>query len=87
AYYILQAQILAAHGPSARLNAALAHDVKGKVSPLLYAIAIGAAYVSRWVSVGLYIFVALMWLVPDRRIESIYEQAPPGEFRAERPRS
>ncbi|MGH2726057.1 MAG: TMEM175 family protein [Actinomycetota bacterium] len=75
AYYILQGQILAAHGPSDRLSTALAHDVKGKVSPLLYALAIGAAYVQRWISIGLYILVALMWLVPDRRIESTYQEA------------
>ncbi|HEX9711012.1 MAG TPA: TMEM175 family protein [Actinomycetota bacterium] len=74
AYYVLQAQILVAHGPTAKLRAALAHDVKGKVSPLLYAIAIPAAYVTIWISLGLYIFVALMWLVPDPRIESLYQE-------------
>jgi len=75
AYYILQAAILAVHGPSDRLSAALAHDVKGKISPALYALGIGTAYVNRWISVGLYITVALIWLIPDRRIESTFEEA------------
>jgi uncharacterized membrane protein len=75
AYYILQAQILAAHGPDSELKVALGKDRKGKASPLLYTIAIVFAFVSRWVSVGIYVFVALMWLVPDRRIESLYADA------------
>jgi uncharacterized membrane protein len=75
AYYILQSQILAAHGPDSELKVALGKDLKGKVSPLLYSIAIAFAFVSRWVSVCIYVFVALMWLVPDRRIESLYAEA------------
>jgi uncharacterized membrane protein len=73
AYYILQTLILRAHGPDFPLRAALARDLKGKVSPVLYATAIAMAFVNRWVSLGIYVLVALMWLVPDRRIESIYE--------------
>lgn len=73
AYYILQGQILATHGPQSPLRVALGADLKGKASPVLYAIGIGAAFVSPWISVGLYVFVAIMWFVPDRRIESIYE--------------
>jgi uncharacterized membrane protein len=72
AYYILQSVIIAAHGPDARLKAALGSDLKGKISPVLYSAAILLAFVNRWVSLGIYIFVALMWLVPDKRIESIY---------------
>lgn len=71
AYYILQTLILSAHGPESLLRAALGRDVKGKISPVLYVAAIPLAFVNRWVSLGLYVFVALMWLVPDRRIESI----------------
>lgn len=73
AYYILQRLILKAHGPEFRLREALGKDVKGKVSPVLYVSAIPLAFVNRWVAVGIYVFVALMWLVPDRRIEAIYE--------------
>ena len=74
AYYILQGRILATHGPDSPLRAALGRDLKGKISPILYSSAIVIAYVSRWISIGIYVFVALMWLVPDRRIESIYEE-------------
>jgi uncharacterized membrane protein len=73
AYFILQTLILRAHGPEFPLRAVLGRDVKGKISPVLYAIAIAMAFVSPWVSVGIYVLVALMWLVPDRRIEAIYE--------------
>ena len=73
AYYILQKAILAEHGSDSALKAALGKDYKGKLSPVLYAVAIPLAYVSRWISLGLYFFVALMWLVPDKRIESIYD--------------
>jgi uncharacterized membrane protein len=73
AYFILQTLILNAHGPDFPLRAALGRDVKGKISPVLYVIAIAMAFVSPWISVGLYVLVALMWLVPDRRIEAIYQ--------------
>jgi uncharacterized membrane protein len=53
------------------LARALGRDLKGKVSPLLYAAGIGLAFIYPWASVGLYIAVALMWLVPDRRIEKV----------------
>jgi uncharacterized membrane protein len=70
AYYILQTAIVAEQGANSRLATALGNDMKGKVSPLLCAVAIPLAFVNRWISIGLYVSVALMWLVPDRRIES-----------------
>ncbi len=73
AYYILQSAILAAHGPESELRTVLGSDIKGKISPLCYAIAIPLAFVNRWVSLALYVLVALMWLIPDRRIERIFE--------------
>lgn len=73
AYFILQTLILRAHGPGFPLRAALGKDLKGKISPALYVSAIVVAFVNRWIAVGIYVLVALMWLVPDRRIESIYE--------------
>lgn len=73
AYYILQTTILALGRQDSALKTALGKDLKGKVSPLCYAIAIPLAFVSRWVSLGLYVVVALMWLIPDRRIEAIFE--------------
>jgi uncharacterized membrane protein len=69
AYWILQQLIIASHGPDSVLKKAIGGDWKGKVSPILYAVAIPTAFLSRWVSLGIYIFVALTWLVPDKRIE------------------
>ncbi len=67
AYWILQHQILVLNGPDSALARAVGHDLKGRLSPLLYLAAIGLAFVNQWIADGLYIFVALMWLVPDRR--------------------
>lgn len=74
AYFILQSLILSVHGPAHPLKGALGRDAKGKASPVLYLAAIPLAFVNRWVSIALYIVVALMWLVPDRRIESLYRE-------------
>ena len=70
AYTILQTLIVAQQGPNSRLAAAVGTDKKGKLSLLLYAVAIPSAFVHQWIADGLYVFVVLMWLVPDRRIES-----------------
>ena len=69
AYLILQRLIIASQGSESVLEKAVGSDWKGKLSLILYAIAIPIAFVSRWVSLGLYVFGALMWLVPDKRIE------------------
>lgn len=74
AYYILQSVILASHGPDSPLRAALGSDLKGKISPVCYLAAIPLAFINRWLALGLYVFVALMWLVPDKRIEIMMEQ-------------
>ena len=71
AYTILQAAIVAAHGPESTLAAAVGSDMKGKVSLALYALAIPLAFVNQWISDGIYVAVALLWFVPDRRIESL----------------
>jgi uncharacterized membrane protein len=70
AYLILQSTIIAHQGPNSRLAAAVGKDVKGKLSALLYAIAIPMAFVQQMISGAIYVVVALMWLIPDRRIES-----------------
>jgi uncharacterized membrane protein len=70
AWALLQSAILEHHGPSSRLAAAVGNDVKGKLSTVVYAVAIPLAFVRQWISAALYVLVALMWLVPDRRIES-----------------
>jgi len=69
AYWILQQLIIASQGPDSVLKKAIGGDWKGKLPPILYAVAIPMAFVSRWISLGIYILVALIWLVPDKRIE------------------
>ena len=69
AYYILKTTLIAAQGPGSQLQAALGSDFKGKISVVLYLVAILLAYVSTWLASLVYTGVALMWLVPDRRIE------------------
>jgi uncharacterized membrane protein len=69
AYFILVQTIFKAEGPHSTLAEMLGSDFKGKISPLFYIAAIGLAFVNQWISDILYIGVALMWLVPDRRIE------------------
>lgn len=75
AYYILQQQIIAAQGPNSMLRAAVGNDWKGKVSPLLYLAAILLAFKFRWISMAIYVTVALVWLIPDKRIERAMENA------------
>jgi uncharacterized membrane protein len=70
AYYILKTTIIVAQGADSTLAAALGNDTKGKISPAIYVAAIPLAFVNRWISLALYVVVSLMWLVPDRRIES-----------------
>ena len=70
AYTILQNTIIASQGPGSKLKAAVSDDVKGKMSIACYAAAIPLAFVGKWISIALYVIVALTWLVPDRRIES-----------------
>jgi uncharacterized membrane protein len=69
AYTILQRQILRIEGPQSVLAIALGTDLKGKLSPLVYIVAIGAAFVNPAIAEGMYLLVALTWLIPDRRIE------------------
>ena len=69
AYFILQQLIITSQGPDSLLKKAVAGDWKGKLSPLIYIAAIPTAFVARWISLGLYVLAALIWLVPDRRIE------------------
>ncbi|HEY7875999.1 MAG TPA: TMEM175 family protein [Actinomycetota bacterium] len=72
AYYVLQQAIVRDQGSGSRLAAALGRDLKGKISPGLYAGGVVFANPLRWLSLSLYVIVALMWLIPDRRIEGAY---------------
>ena len=71
AYWILQRLIICSQGPNSLLGKAVGSDWKGKLSPALYAIAIPAALVVPYVAGAIYAAVAVMWLVPDRRIERV----------------
>jgi uncharacterized membrane protein len=71
AYSILARAIISAEGSNSLLAKAIGKDLKGNVSVLLYAAAIPLAFVNQWISQALYVAVALMWLVPDRRIEKV----------------
>jgi len=71
AYYILQRTIIAQQGTNSLLAAAIGKDWKGKLSPVLYLAAIPLAFVDPWISDCLFILVALLWLIPDRRIERV----------------
>jgi len=74
AYIILQRIIIADYGCDSKLAAAFGRDFKGKLSPVFYAVAIPAAFLSPWISNSVFVFVALLWLVPDRRIARALEQ-------------
>jgi uncharacterized membrane protein len=69
AYWVLQLLIIKSQGPDSLLLKAVGKDWKGKASPFFYIAAIAAAFWSQWISQCLYVLVALLWLVPDRRIE------------------
>ena len=75
-YSVLQRTIIAAEGPSSFLKTAVGADWKGRTPPVLYLIAIGAAFYAPWIAQAIYVAVALMWLVPDRRIERALAKKP-----------
>ena len=74
AYTVLQTVLVGAQGPGSKLAAAVGSDAKGKLSMGLYVFAILLAFVNQWIADGIYVFVALMWLVPDPRIESLLNE-------------
>src|SRR5437867_8982987 len=74
AYYILQRTIIGKQGRESLLAQAIGNDWKGKLSPVLYVAAIPLAFVSSWIAAGLYVFVALLWFIPDPRIEREIEK-------------
>jgi uncharacterized membrane protein len=79
AYTVLQNAIVGHHGPHSRLAAAVGRDRKGKLSLFLYTAAVLLAMIHQGISLAIYVFVAVMWLVPDRRIEHVLEA--PGAHR------
>jgi len=71
AYYLLERAIIRAQEPDSILKKAIGRDLKGKLSPVVYVVAIVATLVSPYISEALYVGAALLWLIPDRRIESV----------------
>jgi uncharacterized membrane protein len=69
AYFALQTAIIRKQGSESALAAALGRDMKGKASPVIYVAGIALAFANRWLGLALYVVVALMWLIPDRRVE------------------
>jgi uncharacterized membrane protein len=77
AYSILQNRLIALNGgPASPLAQAVGRDWKGKLSPVLYLVGIGSSFVQPWLAGAVYVAVALMWLVPDRRIERTFSTQP-----------
>lgn len=73
AYYLLQRAIISVEGKDSLLAKAVGNDIKGKISPLLYLLAIGLAFLNPWMADAIYVLVAGMWLIPDRRIERFFK--------------
>jgi uncharacterized membrane protein len=71
AFYLLQKALMRKQEPDSVLANALGSNIKGKISPMLYVAGIVLAFVSPWLSIAIYALVAIMWLVPDRRIENV----------------
>src|SRR5215471_4251525 len=71
AYYLLQQAIIRSQGPDSILKKAVGRDWKGKLSPVLYIAAIAATLFSPWISEGIFVATALIWLIPDQRIEKV----------------
>jgi uncharacterized membrane protein len=73
AYWCLQCAVISEHGRDSRLAGALGADWKGKLSPVLYLAAIGLAFVNEWLADAIYVLVAALWFIPDRRVARVIE--------------
>jgi len=71
AYYILSRVLITNHGKDSTLAVAIGKDFKGKISVVIYALGIGLSFINSWLAFLLYVLVAIMWLIPDRRIEKV----------------
>ena len=76
AYFILQGLIIRSQGENSQLAHALGRDIKGKISPVLYSVGIVFTLISVWLSVAIYVIVAIMWVIPDRRLENYLASIP-----------
>ena len=75
AYYLLELAIVRRQGPQSVLASALGSDFKGKISIVLYVAGIALAFIVPWASIALYVLVAAMWFIPDRRIENMLRES------------
>jgi uncharacterized membrane protein len=76
AYFLLTRALLRLHPPGSKLAVAIGSDRKGRLSAVAYVVGVGIAFVSPWVALAIYVAVAVVWLVPDRRITRVIERAP-----------
>jgi uncharacterized membrane protein len=74
AYYLLQKAIVRRHGAQSVLATALGRDIKGKLSPTLYAAGIALAFFNLWLSIAIYALITVIWLIPDRWIENMLRE-------------
>ncbi len=74
AYFILQSLIIKSHGKSSLLARALGKDFKGKISPVLYVVGLIGAFINIWISGAMFVLVAIIWLIPDSRIEKTMKE-------------
>lgn len=79
AYTLLQRAIIREHGPTSLLAQAVGRDFKGNISLLAYVVAIPCAFLFSWIAGALYVLVAVLWLLPDRRIETNLKKAGASE--------
>ena len=77
AYVILQNIVVKQQGCDSKLAASIGRDFKGKLSPILYATGVGVSFLVPWLAGCIYVFVALMWLIPDRRIARVVDESGP----------
>jgi uncharacterized membrane protein len=71
AYYILSRTLISHHGQDSMLATAIGTDRKGRLSLVAYLVAVGVAFLNVWISQAIYVAVAIIWLIPDRRIERV----------------
>ena len=76
AYWILLQALISVEGKESLLARAVGRDFKGKLSVVLYAVAIPLAFIERWIALAIFVLVALIWLIPDRRIEKLFSGEP-----------
>jgi len=74
AYTFLARELARCHGKNSRLALAIGNDYKGIASLIIYAVAIGLSFLNSWIAFAMYVLVALMWFIPDRRIEKVFAE-------------